>query len=68
MERKSKALILIHGLILFLKERPNCLALYDDVREYLNIGSSFKKLFKHSDFAKFIRGDVRVRSCDFFTS
>eukprot|EP00094_Tigriopus_californicus_P009796 TCALIF_09445-PA protein Name:"Similar to Gtf3c1 General transcription factor 3C polypeptide 1 (Rattus norvegicus)" AED:0.03 eAED:0.04 QI:37/0.71/0.62/1/0.85/0.87/8/0/1945 len=60
VERRSKALILIHSLIKYLKEKDSHMAPYDEVRSYLNIGTSVKKLFKHTVFQRFIRGDIRV--------
>eukprot|EP00095_Tigriopus_kingsejongensis_P011852 maker-scaffold493_size155937-snap-gene-0.21 protein:Tk11852 transcript:maker-scaffold493_size155937-snap-gene-0.21-mRNA-1 annotation:"general transcription factor 3c polypeptide 1" len=60
VERRSKALILIHSLIKYLKERPKNMAPYDEVKSYLNIGTSVKKLFKHAVFQRFVRGDVKI--------
>jgi hypothetical protein len=52
---------LVHGLVRFLKSRPpHFMAPFDDVKRFLDIGPSIKKLFKHSEFIKYIKGDIRV--------
>jgi len=60
VERKPKALILVRNAIEFLKTQENGVATYEDVRNYLNLGNSVKKLFKTHEFQRFMKGDVRV--------
>jgi len=61
VERRSKAQVLIHRLVVFLKDRgPNFMAPIDEVKEMLNLGNSFKKLMKHSDFQRLMSVDLRV--------
>ena len=36
------------------------MAPYEEIKTYLNIGPSCKKLFKHAIFQKYIKGDVKV--------
>ena len=60
VERRSKASILTHNLVKYLKAKPGCMAPYDEIKEYLNIGPSIKKLMKHSDFQRTMKADLRV--------
>ena len=60
VERKPKALVLVRNAILYLKEQENGIASYDEVRAHLNLGNSVKKLFKTTDFQRFMKGDVRL--------
>ncbi len=59
MERRSKAQIMVHELILHLKSRPPLfLAPSDEMKDSLGLGNSLKKLVKHADFVRFLRLEV----------
>ena len=60
VERKPKALILVRNAIEFLKTKEGNMATYEEVRSYLNLGNSVKKLFKTQEFQRYMKGDVRV--------
>ena len=61
IQRKSKPMMLTYKVIKLLKEKPNCIALYPEVIEALNLTQqAIKKLYKHTMFKNNIRSDVRV--------
>jgi len=60
VERQPKALIHVKRMIGYLKKFPSCMATYEDLKAYLNIGGAFKKLLKTHDFLKYMQGDVKV--------
>ena len=61
VQRKSKSMMLTYKVIKLLKTRPNCMALYPEVIEALNLTQqAIKKLYKHTLFKNNIRSDVRV--------
>lgn len=41
-----------------LREKPNYMAEYDEVRKRMGVESITKKLFKTTEFQKFVRTDV----------
>lgn len=41
-----------------LREKPNYMAEYDEIKKRIGLESSTKKLFKTSEFQKFVRTDV----------
>ena len=61
VQRKSKPMMLTYKVIKLLKTKPNCIALYPEVIEALNLTQqAIKKLYKHTMFKNNIRSDVRV--------
>ena len=61
VQRKSKPMMLTYKVIKLLKQKPNCIALYPEVIEALNLTQqAIKKLYKHTMFKNNIRSDVRV--------
>ncbi len=59
VERRSKALILVHNIVTLLKERgPLFAAPLEEVKEVLNLGPVAKKLLKHTEFQRFLRVDT----------
>ena len=61
VQRKSKSMMLTYKVIKLLKTKPNCMALYPEVIEALNLTQqAIKKLYKHTLFKNNIRSDVRV--------
>ena len=46
VERQPKTLLLVRNVVEYLKTKPGCHATYDDLKTFLNMGNSFKKLLK----------------------
>ncbi|KAJ9600248.1 hypothetical protein L9F63_009473, partial [Diploptera punctata] len=60
VERKPKALYLTEKVIEILKNRPNCIAEYEEIRKELGLANSLKKLFKTPEFQRYVRTDLRL--------
>nr|CAD7571813.1 unnamed protein product [Timema californicum] len=60
VERKPKALFLTERVIQILKERPNYIAEYEEIRQELGLAHSLKKLFKTFDFQRYVKTDIRL--------
>nr|CAD7262279.1 unnamed protein product [Timema shepardi] len=58
VERKPKALFLTERVIQILKERPNYIAEYEEIRQELGLAHSLKKLFKTFDFQRYVKTDI----------
>jgi hypothetical protein len=60
VERRPPSLLLVRDIIAHLREQPNYMATYEDVRAQIGLSKETKKLFKSPDFQRHVKGDVRV--------
>lgn len=62
VEMKPKPMILTEKVVEILKNKPNCMAEYDEIKAELGlkIKDTVKKLLKTADFQKFVNTDLRV--------
>lgn len=60
VEMKPKPMILTEKVVEILKNKPNCMAEYDEIKAELGlkIKDTVKKLLKTSDFQKFVNTDL----------
>ena len=46
VEARNLNITAVRNVVEYLKRKPGCLATYDDLKNFLSMGGSFKKLLK----------------------